>query len=405
MMWEAILNNKIIKNKISEVANILEKGIKNIDNKYLVSGKTGISLFFFYYAKYKNEQKYYEKGFELISEVFDEINKGFNYHTFSGGLAGIGWTINHLSKNDFIDADTDEILANIDVFLSKTMLNDIKKGNYDFLHGAIGTGLYFLNRLPDKKACHFLNQLIDELDNISEKNADGTIKWEAILDREKGTTGYNLCLAHGMASIIIFLSKAYKQNIHKEKALDLIKGAVKFILQNKQDTNKYISNFPSWIEKNKQNHGRNSRLAWCYGDLGIGISLYQTAKIIKNQDLEKEAIEILLHSAKRRDLKENMVVDAGLCHGTASIAHIYNRMYHYTGIEIFKESAIYWFNETIKMAKFEDGFAGYKAWRTPDYGGWTNEAGLLEGIAGIGLSFISAISEIEPKWDESFLLS
>ncbi len=31
--------------------------------------------------------------------------------------------------------------------------------------------------------------------------------------------------------------------------------------------------------------------------------------------------------------------------------------------------------------------------------------GFLEGIAGIGLAFISAISDIEPAWDEYLLLS
>ena len=406
MSWKPIIQEEfenIFKQKLVEITKSLI--ISQLNKLNFVGGKVGISLFLFYYDKYKNEQKYYDKGFDLISEVFDEINKGYSYHTFSSGFAGIGWTINHLSQNNFIDANTNEVFANINEFLSKTMLNDIKNGKYDFLHGAIGTGLYFLNRLPNKEASNYLMQLIDELDNNSEKNADGTIKWEAVLDREKGTTIYDLSLSHGIASIMIFLAKAYKQNIHKEKALYLINGAVKFVLQNKQDTNKYISNFPNRIEKSKQNHGVNSRLAWCYGDLGIGISLYQTAKIINNKDLEKEAIEIFLHSAKRRELKENMVVDAGLCHGTASIAHIYNRMYHYTGIEIFKESAIYWFNETIKMAKFDDGLAGYKAWHGKKLGGWINEYGLLEGIAGIGLSLISAVSDIEPKWDECFLLS
>ena len=34
-----------------------------------------------------------------------------------------------------------------------------------------------------------------------------------------------------------------------------------------------------------------------------------------------------------------------------------------------------------------------------------NEYNLLDGIAGIGLSLISAISSIEPQWDECLLLS
>lgn len=79
-------------------------------------------------------------------------------------------------------------------------------------------------------------------------------------------------------------------------------------------------------------------------------------------------------------------------------------MYWETQNPIFKETANYWIEETLKMAKFEDGLAGYKAW----YGekdGWRNEYGFLEGIAGIGLTLLAHISNEEPTWDKCLLLS
>ena len=174
-------------------------------------------------------------------------------------------------------------------------------------------------------------------------------------------------------------------------------------MEQKQDPKKTQSIFPNWVSDELLS--KSSRLAWCYGDLGIGIALYQTAMIIKDKNLEMESLEILKHTTKRRDLQENRVIDAGLCHGTAGIAHIYNRMFNYTGDEIFKESALYWIDQTLKFGKFPDGFAGYKTWKTEKYGGWVNDTGLLEGIAGVGLMFISALSDIEPRWDHCLLLS
>ena len=55
------------------------------------------------------------------------------------------------------------------------------------------------------------------------------------------------------------------------------------------------------------------------------------------------------------------------------------------------------------MARFEDGLAGYKAWQGEN--GWMNQHGILEGIAGIGLVLLSHLSNEEPSWDRSFLLS
>jgi hypothetical protein len=138
--------------------------------------------------------------------------------------------------------------------------------------------------------------------------------------------------------------------------------------------------------------------------LGIGISLWQAAKSSGNKEWQAKAIQVLLHSTQRFDLKENEVIDAGMCHGTAGISHIYNRMYHYTGIMDFKLAALYWFDETLKMARYTDGYAGFKCWMGELYGGWINKINIFDGITGIGLAILSAISDLEPNWDQVLLL-
>ena len=69
-----------------------------------------------------------------------------------------------------------------------------------------------------------------------------------------------------------------------------------------------------------------------------------------------------------------------------------------------KDAAAYWINQTLCMARFEDGLAGYKTWQG-DKRGFQNEYGLLEGIAGIGLALLSFLSDEDPTWDECLLLS
>jgi lantibiotic modifying enzyme len=146
-------------------------------------------------------------------------------------------------------------------------------------------------------------------------------------------------------------------------------------------------------------------MAWCYGDLGMAISLFHTGESAKNEEWKKISHEVLLDSTKRTDLKQAGVVDAGLCHGAAGIMHIYARAYQYTGDETFKEVAKYWADQTLKMATHEDGAAGYKAWHTEEYGGWVAEKGFLEGAAGIGLGLISMVADIEPGWDRTLFIS
>jgi lantibiotic modifying enzyme len=247
-----------------------------------------------------------------------------------------------------------------------------------------------------------LIQVIDEIEKQCKHKTNGAIRCLTIIG-EKGKTGYNISLSHGIASVIVFLSKVYSLGFSKEKVYGLLDGTVNYLLSQQLDSRKFNSCFPNFDIKSAKPF--NSRLSWCYGDLGIGISLFQASLATKNKKLEEKTINLLLHSTKRKDLDENLVKDAGLCHGTAGIAHIYNRMYQYTHNEKFKDSACYWFDETLKMAYYRNGLAGYKAGRPEKQGGAKNEAGFLEGIAGIGLALISAISNIEPTWDECLLLS
>jgi len=407
MKWEILINGEKTepyKKKLAEIAECLVEHTGELkENIGLMGGKIGVALFYFYYAKYLGEDKFADYAVDLISEVFDVINNDFTYHTHAGGLAGIGWTVEHLAQNEFIDTDTNEILADLDPYLHKAMIFDIQNGNYDFLHGAVGNGVYFLSRKNNEKSKEYLKELIDEMEKVSHKDDDNARKWLSTLNIEEGTKGYNLSLSHGIASIIVFLGKVLETGIYDEKVSLLLNGAVKYLLKHRLDRKKFNSNFPSWIREGEPLN--QSRLAWCYGDLGIAISLWQAAQSAKNKEWEKIAADVLLDSTARRDLKENAVIDVGLCHGSAGIMHIYNRAYHYIDNDTFKETTLYWAEKILDMAVYEDGYAGFKAWHTEKYGGWVSEAGFLEGISGIGLALISLIADIEPKWDRTLFIS
>lgn len=266
------------------------------------------------------------------------------------------------------------------------------------MHGVLGKALYLLKRKNVNK--ENLKKITNHILKASESPLTNHMRWKST-HFETNETIYNLSLSHGIASNINILTRFFEKNIAKMQSEDMVIKSVNYLLSCQNENE--LSIFPNYTLTGRS-EDQKSRLAWCYGDLGIGITLWQTSQIISDKVLEHNSLEILLHSTERRDLKKNSVVDAGLCHGTAGIAHIFNRVYKNTGNKEFKESADFWFNETIKMAKFEDGFAGFKNWQNWN-NTWKNEIGFLNGIAGIGLAMISAVSDIEPKWDECLLLS
>ena len=406
-MWEILIKDREAEpyiKKLEEIAETLKNDPLETRNIGLMGGKIGVALFFFYYAKYKADDSMAEYAVELISEVFDEINNDFTLHTYAAGIAGIGWSIELLAKNGFLEIDSEETLSGLDNYLYKAMMYEINNsGHYDFLHGAIGIGTYFLSRVSNPESRKYVEELIDKLEEKSQKDDDGARKWLSILTIETNDKGYNLSLSHGISSIIIFLSKAIQMGIATEKATPLLNDSIRFLLKHRSTQPDATSFFPSWVKDDVVD--KWSRLAWCYGDLGNALALLQAGRILGNKEWEQLAIQVFTLAAGRRDLKQNMVVDAGLCHGAAGIMHVFNRAYQETHIELFKETTLYWAQNLLEMAVHEGGYAGYKAWHTEKYGGWKCEPGLLEGITGIGLALIQLISDNDSTWDSSLYIS
>ncbi len=364
----------------------------------LMGGKTGVSLFMYYYYRYSNDEKYLEKANEYIESDFEQINNGFSFGTHAGGISGILYALSIMKEERFADID-EELLHEFDTYLSDSINACFGSDNYDFLHGALGYGIFYL-REP-KRYVKELENTFEQLKRMATDFKENGVAWHSV-NSHANFEGYNLSLSHGLASIIHFLSKLYKHNICKNEVYNLLSEAVKYLFYNLQPVNEIGSYFPAWSDPGVYEW---SRMAWCYGDMGIAASLWQVGHITGNNEWRDKAEEILLYSVNRKDVMKELVRDSGLCHGASGLAHMFQRMYNYTQRIEFKEAAEYWINVMLEFSNSKDGVAGFKAYRPANSEGNTKETGMLEGAAGIGLNLISAMSEIEPKWDATLLLS
>ena len=84
-----------------------------IDNLGLLNVKMGISIFFYHLARKTGNTIYEDYAGELIDEIYEDINLNAPLD-FANGLAGIGWGIEYLVQNHFIEADADDVFGEID---------------------------------------------------------------------------------------------------------------------------------------------------------------------------------------------------------------------------------------------------------------------------------------------------
>lgn len=375
------------------------------ENIGLHAGTSGIALFLAYYDRIlhgKNEVS--QKVMDILEHNIEQINSGSNLHTICDGISGFGWLCEHLRKLGMLNREDIEFLDDLDPFLYKRMIVDIRQGNYDFLHSALGVGTYFLSRFDNNAVPKYMEELLTELEKSGDLCENDAVKWLSMLNYETGEKGYNISLSHGMASIAVFFIRLHQLNFKTKRVARLLTQVITYILDQITYTEGSESYFPSYSKESNVGNF-NSRLGWCYGDLGIAHVLWQAAVSLKNKEWEDTAIQILLHNSNRRDLQKNGIMDAGLCHGSAGVAHIFWNLYLNTHLQKFQETTDYWLNITMQMAKYTDGSAGFKAWNTEKFGGFVKSDSFLDGISGIGLVLLSHLQSDKTVWDECLMLS
>ena len=394
---------KLDENKIETVKNLLKEIADAIilhkhQSIGLLGGDLGLILYLYEYM-------HYLKGEELDEVISNRLSMSLNIArrsvpTFCSGLAGLGWLLQYFSNESLLETDLDFIMSDVDEILEKWMIREIHNGNYDFLHGSMGVAFYFQAR-KNEKTIQRINNFLDILESIAEEDVNQTVKWRSFVQKNNKLV-YNLSLSHGMASIISFLTTLCEKNILYNKSLNILYKVVRYIKDNRNPIG-FTSSFSSTLDI-EQTEYNESRLAWCYGDLGIASVLYRASHVLSDKGLERVSINVLKKAIPRKDVMKEIVNDACFCHGSSGIMHIYNRMYQVTSDEIFNEAARYWLDVTIAKANKDMGVAGYQFYNPVDKN-WCNEYSILNGVAGIGLALLAMVSDKEPSWDECLLLS
>lgn len=354
----------------------------------LLSGNWGVLIFLFYYSRFKDDRSIYNLTSNLASYLLKKID---NRYTYCDGLSGILYALLHLKEEKFIDINIKPYEKELIQYLKSKCLVEIKQKNYDFLHGYIGLGLFLAKYKRD------VTDIVNALYDAAEIDLDRhTFKWK----NSKGT--YDISLSHGISSIILFLVKIFNYGCYDQKCYEMIIGGCNFLLSQKMDYEKIGSFFPSFFISNSKASINQSRLAWCYGDLGVSFALYKSAKLMNNAQMEKLALDILEKTTLRKKSINTQVMDASLCHGTAGLAMFYRRLYLDTQNTLFLDASDYWIMKTLTFSKFDNGIGGYKAKYMDEY---KKDISLLMGAAGIGMEFISSIQNDAQKWDDFLLLS
>jgi hypothetical protein len=182
---------------LSRIARYLMLHGSFIGNIGLLNGKTGIAVFFYHYARYTGKKRYDDFAGELIDEIYKEIHRDAPCN-FRDGLCGIAWGVEYLIRNQFVKADPDKVLADLDKQIRE---RDVRQTtDYTLETGLKGIACYVTSRRANRIienpliTSGYIRNLIAALETEKKEDDITTLlikDLKRIIEKEEITRFYN----------------------------------------------------------------------------------------------------------------------------------------------------------------------------------------------------------------------
>ena len=364
-------------------------------NPGFFNGEAGIILFLYYYCHYYCSADYYvaDKRLNMLLETLER--DCIMEASMAEGIIGVSLVLSHLCRKGFI-SELDYLPEDLIDCVFDYTSDCLNHYTDELLYGA-GGGLFLLlyeweySQKPS---------LYDRLASLSDLLFS---RYEKKSHNDVFPRPFDTGIAHGYASWLIIISRLVKWGIrpvNNQVILDVLKKEYESFL-----TTAYKEvYFPRTI-MDRGAHVFWKRFGWCTGDLSCLAALLQCYQYQNEKASFATAREMLKQLARRFDPFTYKVHDEALCHGASGLHVLFYSMNKLSPCHEFSTACDYWFNSCIKQIDFCDDYLGFRRryYDKREVLVCTKEIGVLEGLAGIGLAFISR-HKGDYDWKELFLL-
>jgi class I lanthipeptide synthase len=374
-------------------------------------GQAGLAILFAWMAAAGRMPRGDVLAQRCLDDAIEAVSTQPSNASLFGGFTGVAWAADLVDRRLGLDGE-DRSEAVDDAILRLLSRDEPWAAPYDLIVGLTGLGVYALSRYPRPTAIRCLSEVLQRLRESARSDPHGLYWWTppAEIPDEEARQEYpsgrvDLGVAHGVAGTIAFLGCLCSRGVEQEMARPLLEGGVAWLMAHPIPTEDGPT-FPVWIAPGVEPWA--ARSAWCYGDPGIAAALLLAARGAGDVGWERAAVSLACRAAER-PASESGIVNANLCHGSAGLAHLYNRMYQATGRPELGAAARLWLERTLAFygVARDAGDAWVRGnWDPARRDRWTwTDIELVEGAAGVALALLAAATPIEPAWDSMFLMS
>ncbi len=373
-------------------------GIEDVTLKH---GQLGAALLFGYLRR-AGGPDLSEHGVRFVEGALGVLAERPMSASLYWGFTGIAWVTQHIFASEEMAEDLDVL----DEAVAALVEGDADDVGFDMMDGLAGLGLYALERLPRPLARRTVERVVGLLEARAQRDAHG-VYWRCAVHQLQPSTrrsypqGFVMPgVAHGVAGAIGFLAAACEAGVVAPARLrPLVTAAVAWLRAQQADEGRFS------FELVPGKPVLPARDAWCHGAPGIPAMLWRAGRAFAEPGWSAQALTTARATAAHAP-EDTGAGDAGLCHGAAGLAHMFNRLYQASGDELLGASARAWCERTLAMRTPGQGHGGFLAFEPGRDAAhpWQVDPGLLLGSAGVALALLAACSDVEPRWDRLLLL-
>jgi lantibiotic modifying enzyme len=389
-------------------------------NPSLASGSAGLAVCVGHLARTRSDQPA-ETALTHLEDAVDVLATEPLTASLYSGFTGIAWAVEQVDR--LLGTEDEDRNGAIDEALASLLPRYPQDAPYDLINGLTGLGVYALARWPRPGAASCLLGVTSQLARRAREDGDGIYwwtpsSWRGPRGEQYRPAGVDLGVAHGIAGVIPLLAQVHRLGLAQPVVRRLLDGSVAWLLAHLVEgaSGPTVPYFVAdGIEPGP------ARSAWCYGDPGVALALLLAAHDVGEPDWATVATGLALRAAAR-PAEQAGVTDAGLCHGSAGLAHLFNRLYQLTAEQALADAARFWIERTLELCSApvpDESASGMDAHGTAAPGAAAparvplapaarpacSGPGLLEGSAGVALALEAAGTAAEPVWDQMLLVS
>jgi class I lanthipeptide synthase len=358
---------------------------------------------------------------ERVAEVLSEQGGASHYGLFSGmsGCAFAVWMLSRcVTRYRGMLGTIEDLLCPL---LEQQAEGIIERGvgglapnDFDVISGLSGAAAYCLCRVDQERVRCALESILRCLVWMSQEQ-DGVPRWHTpahlLLGGEMPELypigNLNCGLAHGIPGPLAAMSLARIEGVTVDGLEEAIDRLTTWLLDHRAD-DRWGINWPSAVAL-EEYQGRAphpatrqpSRSAWCYGSPGISRALYLAGQALGRREYCDAAIDAI-RAVLARPVGARMTDSPTFCHGIAGLLAITNRFALETRLPDLATGTLA-LTEQLLQAYEVDSILGFRG-MDPDARRIDN-AGLLDGAAGVAL-VLATVSESSPAaWERLFLIA